>query len=584
MATTRRDAAIQVKRGDSYHEQSRVTLSRALVAAGHLSGVVKLQGNPTTVQGFDILTNDKYGRKSKFTFAIILNRLMHGRDTDLTPVRAARRRRYAVASRDLPAGEVLVSELPFAVGPKLDTYPLCLGCLAPVDASAVCSACGWPVCDPDCERLPLHADNECAVFKAAGVRFALPAEPGAAAGTCPQYECITPLRVLLAKEKDPARWEREVKVLMTHSDKRKANPQWGANQVNVVDFLRKRCKLEERFSEDAVHEVIGILEVNGYEARTPSGAMVLCLYPQAAIMAHNCVPNTVHCITPTNTAGERYRIVVRAATAVAKGSELYTSYAHTLDPTMLRREHLKLSKFFDCDCARCADPTELGTHMSSLKCTKCDNGIILSTGPLDPGAEWKCNGYNCSNALRADQVRRVLAVVQAEQEAVDQGETGDALALGPVEAREKLLKQYKTVFHPRHALLLQLKHSLAQLYGRVDGYALDDLPDILLERKIELCKEILSALAVVAPGMSRVRGLTLYELHVPMILLARSRFQTDQLSESQLRQELTAAAKVLTEAADILCLEDPTTPEGSVGAMARESLVQLQASIDSLPV
>ncbi|XP_052132118.1 SET domain-containing protein SmydA-8-like, partial [Frankliniella occidentalis] len=317
-------------------------------------------GSPaTTAQGFDVLSNDKYGR-------------------------------YAVASKDLPAGEVLVSELPFAVGPKLDTYPLCLGCLAPVDASALCSACGWPVCDADCEKLALHADNECAVFKAAGVRFAVPAEPGA--GTCPQYECITPLRVLLAKEKDPARWDKEVKLLMTHSDKRKANPQWGANQVNVVDFLRKKCKVESRFSEEAIHEVIGILEVNGYEARTPSGSMVLCLYPRAAIMAHNCVPNTVHCITPTNQAGERYRIVVRTAAAVAKGSMLYTSYAHTLDPTMLRREHLQLSKFFDCDCARCADPTELGTHMSSLKCTKCDNGIILSTNPLGEYEWWPAAG------------------------------------------------------------------------------------------------------------------------------------------------------------------------------------------------
>lgn len=79
-------------------------------------------------------------------------------------------------------------------------------------------------------------------------------------------------------------------------------------------------------------------------------------------------------------------------------------------------------------------------------------------------------------------------------------------------------------------------------------------------------------------------GLTLYELHVPMILHARSRFQADLLTDAQLREELTAAAKVLQEAADILSLEDPTTPEGSVGAMARESLLQLQASIDSLPV
>ncbi|KAJ1521110.1 hypothetical protein ONE63_002812 [Megalurothrips usitatus] len=499
---------------------------------------------------FNVLSNEKYGR-------------------------------YAVARRDLPAGTVVASELPVCIGPKLDTYPLCLGCLAPVDASALCSTCGWPVCDADCEKLPLHAQDECPIFAACGVRFAVPAEAGA--GTCPQYECISPLRLLLAGEREPARWDAEVKALMTHSERRRQNPQWAANQVNVVDFLRKKCKLEARFSEEDVHRVIGILEVNAFEARTPSGAMALCLYPATSVLAHNCVANTVHSITPTNEKGERYRLVVRTGVAVAAGGMLCTSYAHSLDPTMLRREHLGLSKFFECDCARCADPTELGTHMSSLKCTKCDNGLILSTNPLDPGAAWKCNGHGCGQSLRGDQVRRVLAVVQSEVEALDAADlAGDSL-LGPIESREKLLKQYKSVFHPRHALVLQLKHSLAQLYGRVDGYSLDELPDVLLERKMELCTENLDALAVVAPGLTRVRGLTLYELHVPMILRARGRFQTDELTEAQLRQELTAAAAVLREATEILCLEDPTTPEGAVGAVARESLLQLQASIESLP-
>lgn len=38
----------------------------------------------------------------------------------------------------------------------------------------------------------------------------------------------------------------QVKMLMTHTEVRRKHPQWGANQVNVVDFLRKRCKLESR--------------------------------------------------------------------------------------------------------------------------------------------------------------------------------------------------------------------------------------------------------------------------------------------------------------------------------------------------
>jgi len=76
------------------------------------------------------------------------------------------------------------------------------------------------------------------------------------------------------------------------------------------------------------------------------------------------------------------RIIVRAAVDLKKGDELFSSYTSSLLPTMLRRENLSLTKFFECDCARCADPTELGTNASSLKCTKCDLGVIKSTAPL----------------------------------------------------------------------------------------------------------------------------------------------------------------------------------------------------------
>lgn len=53
-----------------------------------------------------------------------------------------------------------------------------------------------------------------------------------------------------------------------------------------------------------------------------------------------------------------------------------------MSPTMLRRDHLKQGKYFDCACPRCSDPTELGTHMSTMKCHKCDPGIVMSTNPL----------------------------------------------------------------------------------------------------------------------------------------------------------------------------------------------------------
>jgi ribosomal protein S27AE len=77
-----------------------------------------------------------------------------------------------------------------------------------------------------------------------------------------------------------------------------------------------------------------------------------------------------------------YRLILRTTVKIEKGSKIYSTYIKTQIPTLLRRELLKKSKFFDCSCSRCSDPTELGTHMSSLKCNKCDPGLITSSDPL----------------------------------------------------------------------------------------------------------------------------------------------------------------------------------------------------------
>lgn len=57
--------------------------------------------------------------------------------------------------------------------------------------------------------------------------------------------------------------------------------------------------------------------------------------------------------------------------------------------TLKRRDHLNESKFFWCTCKRCKDPTELGTHASTLLCPKCTNGFILSMDSLNQDADWK---------------------------------------------------------------------------------------------------------------------------------------------------------------------------------------------------
>ncbi|XP_073955972.1 SET domain-containing protein SmydA-8-like [Choristoneura fumiferana] len=489
------------------------------------------------VCSYDVARNDKYGR-------------------------------YLTANKDIESGELIFTDKPFAYGPKPDSPPLCLGCYCPV-AESLCARCGWPACGAECAAAPAHA-AECAVFARARVRFQPPDDWTASA---PQLDCITPLRLLLAKESNPERWASELAPMETHTTERQARPTWTADQVNVVTFLLEHCRLGDRFDKELVQQVCGILEVNAVEIPSRGGFSIRAVYPRLAIAAHSCVPNIVHTILQDD-----YQVQVRAATSIKAGQPLHLCYTHVLSPTLTRRDFLLESKFFWCDCPRCADPTELGSHLSTLKCSKCDNGVILATNPLDSEAAWQCTDKNCGFKTSSAAMRKLLAVVQAEVDQLDALEPGAQA----IETREATLKKYKSVFHPRHALLLSLKLALAQLYGRVAGYGIDELPDLLLERKAELARLVLAALDAVAPGDTRMRGMMLYELHAPLMFLARSEFSAGLITQEKLKERLQEPIACLAEASKILSREDPQSPEGITGQIAQQSLEQLQASLDSL--
>lgn len=52
------------------------------------------------------------------------------------------------------------------------------------------------------------------------------------------------------------------------------------------------------------------------------------------------------------------------------GQHITLCYTDPLWGTTNRRHHLLKTKFFDCMCNRCRDPTEFGTMFNALKCTR----------------------------------------------------------------------------------------------------------------------------------------------------------------------------------------------------------------------
>ena len=67
------------------------------------------------------------------------------------------------------------------------------------------------------------------------------------------------------------------------------------------------------------------------------------------------------------------------------------------------------------------------------------------------------------------------------------------------------------------------------MYGRCKGREMQDLTESDLVRKQRLGLEAMEVLDVVEPGISGVRGLVLYELHLPFVMLTQMRFQFGQL-------------------------------------------------------
>lgn len=150
------------------------------------------------------------------------------------------------------------------------------------------------------------------------------------------------------------------------------------------------------------------------------------------------------------------------------------------------------------------------------------------------------------------------------------------------------------------------RYSLCQLYGRVAEYELEDLPDVVLEHKIEMCQLLLKILDVVEPGYSRMRGnyssinenpflltaflssiyflpgMILYELHAPLLFIARNLWNNGAIDNAGLKSKMIEASRILEESTEILAHEFGDSIEGQIATAARISRVELNESINDL--
>ncbi|CAG7815370.1 unnamed protein product [Allacma fusca] len=233
--------------------------------------------------------------------------------------------------------------------------------------------------------------------------------------------------------------------------------------------------------------------------------------------AHDCTPNSSWVIQANS------EFTLRASVPIQSGESITQLYSQPTAGTQERQVHLRQSKFFDCTCKRCLDPTELGTFFSAIKCPVCPDGYLLLETPTDVLSNWKCDNDKCVRVIPEVFVEDVLERIRSDllnlQNNSEESNSGQLKSVGVI---EKLLKthQGKTV-HPNHYTMHTLENELLQRMSFVlsssylqNGNEKDNIAD----RMVQLARKNVTIADIIWPGFNRHRGRLLYFLQQGLLI------------------------------------------------------------------
>jgi len=342
----------------------------------------------------------------------------------------------------------------------------------------------------------------------------------------------------------------------------------------MVRVVREFLKIPETvFTTQEILDVCGVLNVNAHELPvTPTP--VQALYANISILEHSCINNA-----SKHFDGD-FRVVIRAAVNIKKGEHISINYSDPMWGTNSRQLHLAETKYFTCKCVRCADPTELATMFSSIRCPQCtaeQGGYLVST---DPGAGPESQAdWRCIVCQKIQPHTFVDAVTQSI------GEELVMLEKGSVEACQAFIRKHSQNLHPNHYYLQDIKLALCQMIGQSatgQGHEIFNLTEKELLYKQKIGMELLEVANRISPGISRLRGVILYELQATLAAYARRKFSSGEISTDHMRNVMKEVKKYLLECIQIFSFEPPCLQEGRLATIARLDLLELETFLDSL--
>ena len=161
------------------------------------------------------------------------------------------------------------------------------------------------------------------------------------------------------------------------------------------------------------------------------------LFPVFSLLSHGCVANT-------RREANGGKMLVVATVHIKAGEQILTSYKNPLLGSVSRRAHFPRIWYFDCECRRCCDPTELGSHLSSLKCEECEAGVLLPSHPDQYHTPWSCD--QCQLTISSHQaITRTIIMFRALMSCPTS-----------IITISSLIKNLETIAHPQHYVIIQV--------------------------------------------------------------------------------------------------------------------------------
>ncbi|KAE8740923.1 hypothetical protein FOCC_FOCC013535 [Frankliniella occidentalis] len=447
--------------------------------------------------------------------------------------------RHLVATRDVAADAVLLTEAPLVAGPRHHDNPRgpCLGCLQPLpadvaaDAQAMCPGCLWPACSADCPGLrdALSHLAECRVLQA-GRHVVLQDDL--------RYDALLPLRCLLLQKTSPAKWRTLQAMDANMAARGPGTLVHQETQDRVVTYLRENFLrplsvimsgsratpdrvegLLEDCSESTLHRIVGVLDVNALEIS--SGLTdISALYPTAYLMEHSCVPNTRHSFTRSASSEEhdaRFRITLRSATDIKKCVFLYTFwFLRCLKDACTYHSPLLIQSFPSSQAKSCPLPFQGRAHLHHVHA----HAVGHDGSPRAPAGR---EGLPLPLPALRRPPRAGLAAQRAAVPGLRRRQPAAAMeGAGGADALEGTVAKLEKLLHPHHYHCLQVKHSLLQLYG---GQL--EMSRLSAQQLQPLSREVLGVLLQLDPPLARL------QLYAAVCLLELQRADLEALKRAQ---------------------------------------------------